>query len=110
MALERSTKTIQDLIKFADDKMRASLKKIYEQDPGIFCAEVRYTAKKFKAKCKEEFPDILLECNQRNLLPKSYYSRLGVFDNAIDHKLRPDWAVWLSVYEFLLLHEKELGI
>ena len=110
MALERSTKTIQDLTDFANDKMCASLNKIYEQDPGMFCAEVRHTAQRFRTKCKEEFPGILLDCNQRNLLPQSGFARLSVTTTEISHAFRPDWAVWLSVNEYLYEHGEELGL
>ena len=110
MALERSTKTIQDLTDFANDKMCASLNKLGEEDPHLLCAALRELALRFKTNCKKDFPGILLECNQRNLLPQSGFARLSVTTTEISHAFRPDWAIWLSVYEYLEEHGAELGL
>ena len=110
MALERSTKTIQDLIKFADDKMRAGLDKLDKEDSRLLYAGLCELATRFRTRCEKEFPGILLDCNQHNLLPQSGFARLSVTTTEISHAFRPDWAVWLSVHEYLLVHEQDLGI
>ena len=110
MALKRSTKTIQDLIKFADDKMYTSLVKIFEQDPGIFYSELTYTANRLRTRCENQFPNMLLASNLRKLLPQSGFTCLRVTTTEIGHKFRPDWAIWLSVHEYLEKHGKELGL
>ena len=104
MALERSTKTIQDLIKFADDKMQAGFEQLHKEDPGIFYGGVGNLAVNYKLACKKDFPGILHECNQHNLLLQSGFARLSVTTTEIGHSFRPDWAIWLSVHEYLEEH------
>ena len=110
MTQERSTKTINDLIRFANGKMSANLDKLREEDSEILYARLFHLAGQFKSLCTEEFPGIWLDCNRRNLLPQSGFARLAVTTTEISHAFRPDWAIWLSVHEYLEKHGKELGL
>ena len=111
MALKRSTKTIQDLIQFAKDKMRAGLDEIKQRETGIYCEELRFLAHRFHTRCIIDFPSAFEDCNQHKLLPIFQGSGLLIHGSLIIYgEQRPDWAIWSTVHKYLEVHQKELEL
>ena len=110
MAIERSTKTLRDLIDYANGLMEAGLDRVRaEKNSGLYFNKVCTLAYSLREECLTRFPCWCQSFDK--LLPQGCVGCLCVGRSAISHGTPlPDYAVWASVDEYLGAYREELGL